>query len=304
MDIEAQYMDAPHRRVLDLRRDGVADVPMLGMYSYSHARPDLPLHRHQGGWEICYLERGSQVFEVHGREYHLRGGDVFVTLPDEPHSTGGSPSEPGVLFWLNVRLPRTGRGLLGLPRDDSRQLVDALSRLPHRHFRATQQTKLLFKELFRWHDSREIPHRAVRLRSAITRLLLDVIDASGRRAKSQSSVRITEIMRLVGTHPEEDFRLDDLAQRARLSLSHFKKRFKAETGLSPRQYILRDKIQAAKRRLDEPSVSVTDVALDLGFVSSQYFATVFKRITGMTPTQYRRQSTLVTIGKRHTDGQG
>ncbi len=49
MDIQALYMDAPHRRVVDLRRDGLAEVPMLGMYSYSRARPDLPVHRHEGG---------------------------------------------------------------------------------------------------------------------------------------------------------------------------------------------------------------------------------------------------------------
>ena len=126
MDIEAQYMDAPHRRVVDLRRDGLADVPMLGMYSYSRARPDLPVHRHAGGWEICYLERGNQVFEVCDQTYQLRGGDVFLTFPDEPHSTGGSPSEPGVLYWLNVRRPAEGRTLLGWPRAESQMLLASL----------------------------------------------------------------------------------------------------------------------------------------------------------------------------------
>ncbi len=304
MDIDAQYMDAPHRRVLDLRREGLADVPMLGMYSYTHARPDLPVHRHAGGWEICYLERGSQLFEVRQQVYRLRGGDVFVTYPDEPHSTGGSPSEPGVLYWLNIRVPRPDAGLLDLPRDESRELVAALFGLPHRHFRASQQTKAIFKELFRWHDHREVAHRTTRLRSAVARLLLDVIDASGRHAKSQSSEGIGEVIRLIQQHPQREFRLQDLAQHAHLSLSHFKKRFKAETGLSPRQFILRDKIEAAKQIFQVGEKSVTDVALDLGFVSSQYFATVFKRITGTTPSQYRQEATPVIPSTRDNDGQG
>ena len=126
MDIQALYMDTPHRRVVDLRRDGLGDVPMLGMYSYSRARPDLPVHRHEGGWEICFLERGNQVFEVHEQVYRLRGGDLFVTLPNEPHSTGGSPSEPGVLYWLNVRRPARQRRFLGLPRAEGDQLLAAL----------------------------------------------------------------------------------------------------------------------------------------------------------------------------------
>ncbi len=303
MDIEAQYMDAPHRRVLDLRQVGLAEVPMLGMYSYAHARPDLPVHRHAGGWEICYLERGNQVFEVNGRVYHLRGGDVFVTFPDEPHSTGGSPSEPGVLYWLNVRLPRSRSGLLALPRDESSRLVASLLQLPHRHFRASQQTKTLFKELFRWCDHQEVLHRTTRMRSAITRLLLEVIDASRRHAQSQSSERIGEIVRLIQAHPEREFRLEDLARHARLSLSHFKKRFKTETGLSPHQFILRDKIEASKRLLHGGGKSITDVALDLGFVSSQYFATVFRRITGSTPSEYRQRIQPTRPSTRRTDGQ-
>ncbi len=303
MDIEAQYMDAPHRRVVDLRRDGLTEIPMLGMYSYSRARPDLPVHRHAGGWEICFLERGSQTFEVQEQVYRLRGGDVFLTFPDEPHSTGGSPSEPGVLYWLNLRSPAARQRLLGLPRAEGAMLLAALADLPHRHFRATTPTKALFKELFRWHDSPAGPDKTLRMRLAVARLLLEIIDAARRRAKSPSSERITEIIRLIRSQPERDFGLDDLARHARLSLSHFKKRFKSETGLSPRQFILRDKIEAAKRVLCDHDTSVTNLALDLGFVSSQYFATVFKRITGLTPSDYRGRAELSQPSQRSDDGQ-
>lgn len=97
--------------------------------------------------------------------------------------------------------------------------------------------------------------------------------------------------------------MDDLARHARLSLSHFKKRFRTETGLSPRQFILRDKIEAAKRILNEQPTSVTHIALDLGFVSSQYFATVFKRITGETPSRYRDRQGRPQPSQRSDDGQ-
>ncbi|MHB8862249.1 MAG: helix-turn-helix transcriptional regulator [Pirellulaceae bacterium] len=303
MDIEAQYMEAPHRRVVDLRSDGLPEIPMLGMYSYSRARPDLPVHRHAGGWEICFLERGNQTFEVQGQVYRLRGGDVFVTFPDEPHSTGGSLSEPGVLYWLNLRLPAVRQRLLALPRAEADALVAALTNLPHRHFRAPSPTKSLFKELFRWHDGPAGPGRTLRMRLTVTRLLLEIVDAAERRAKSPSSERITEIICLIRSHPERDFGLEDLARHARLSLSHFKKRFRAETGLSPRQFILRDKMEAAKHILSTQDKSVTHIALDLGFVSSQYFATVFKRITGVTPSLYRERAGEPAASPCNNDGQ-
>lgn len=302
MDIAAEYMDTPHRRVLDLRPQGIPDVPMLGMYSYSHARPDLPVHRHLGGWEICYLERGNQAFEVRRKPYRLRGGDVFVTFPDEPHSTGGSPSEPGVMYWLNLLRPDPAVGLLELPPMESATLVRSLMQLPQRHFRASQATKTLFKEVFRWYDTRQALHRTTRIRTALLRLLLEVIDASQRQAKSPASERIGQVIRRIQQSPGQDFAVDELARHAGLSVSHFKRRFKAETGLSPRQFILRDKVEAAKRKLQEGR-SVTDVALDLGFVSSQYFATVFRRITGTTPSAFRRGVALHGPSRRATDGQ-
>ena len=303
MDVRAEYMDTPRRRVLDLRREGLSEIPMLGWYSYSRARPDLPVHRHAGGLEVCYLERGNQVFEVSGQQYRLSGGDVFVTFPDEPHSTGGNPSEPGILYWINVRLPKRGNSLFALPRSESTSLVQALQGLPYRHFRATRQTKELFDELFKLHARPEVVLRASRMRCAAIRLLVEIIDGAARRAAVRTSKRMAEIIEWILANPSASFRLDELARRAGLSVSHFKKRFKAEAGLSPWQFILRSKIETAKQWLKTSEASITDVALDLGFASSQYFATVFKRMAGVTPTAYRRSPIVRSPSTRTDDGQ-
>ncbi len=303
MDIQANYVDTSHRRVLDLRPLGCAEIPMLGRYCYTQARPDLPLHRHQGGLEVCYLERGSQIFEVDRQPYHLRGGDLFVTFPDEPHSTGGNPSEPGVLYWLNVRLPKSNGHLLGLPRDESASLVDGLCHLPHRCFRATPHTKPAFNDLFELYDHPEISQHKTRLRQAVIRLLLETIDGAAQRARTTCSHRMAEVVGFIRGAVAEDFRLEDLAHRVHLSLSHFKRQFKIETGATPRQFILRTKIDAARRLLRTTDNSVSQIALDLGFVSSQYFATVFKRITGLTPREYRHATPLHGPSTRRDDGQ-
>jgi len=303
MDIVARYMDTPERRLLALRPAGLSEIPMLGVYSYAHARPDLPVHRHARGLEICFLHRGNQTFEVNGQVYHLRGGDVFVTFPDEPHSTAGAPSEPGVLYWLNLRLP-SGRRLLGLPAGESESLIQGLLHLPERHFIAARATKSLFVELFRLYDSPQLPYRASRLRCAVIRLLIEIIDGSHRHVNAATSPRINEILGLIHEHPQENYSVKALARRAHVSLSHFKRIFKAEIGLSPRQFLLQQKIEAAKRLLAESNVPVTHIALDLGFVSSQYFATVFRRITGITPSAYRLRGESRKASVRREDGQG
>jgi AraC-like DNA-binding protein len=73
---------------------------------------------------------------------------------------------------------------------------------------------------------------------------------------------------------------------ARLSESRFKSRFKAEIGVPPAEYWLRQKIERATEMLK--TRRVTEVAHELGFSSSQYFATAFKRYTLMNPSRYRK----------------
>ena len=120
------------------------------------------------------------------------------------------------------------------------------------------------------------------MRQTMVHLLLAILERAVRHAKSQTSAAITDVVRLIQASPGQDVQLRDLARQTHLSLSRFKARFKMETGVSPRQFLLRTRIEVAKRRLAAEGESVTRVAMSLGFSSSQYFATVFKRITGMT----------------------
>ena len=82
----------------------------------------------------------------------------------------------------------------------------------------------------------------------------------------------------------------DMARAVGLSLSRFKAVFSREVGMPPADYVLRRRVDLAKERLLlDRRRSITNVALDLSFSSSQYFSTVFKRYTGMTPREFRKR---------------
>jgi AraC-like DNA-binding protein len=88
-----------------------------------------------------------------------------------------------------------------------------------------------------------------------------------------------------------------LAAAAGLGASQFRRRFARETGFAPREYLMRRRVRAAKVRLRQGE-AVTQVAMRLGFSSSQHLATAFKKWVGVTPREYRRLLCSIDAGAR------
>jgi AraC-like DNA-binding protein len=282
----------PVRFELDLRRRGFPSVPIFGRYHYSNARPGLAPHRHADAIEICHLVRGRQVYEVGGRRFGLRGGDLFLTFPGEDHGTGREPEEKGLLFWVVVLNPRRTHGsLLGLAPGESLALWKALiaiRRTGHRHFPAVPAVKRHLDLLAAVTHERQSPLLCVAIRNQFVALLLAVLDSHGHTSRSPQNKILEFLIQHIAAHLEEpeQLTLDKLAAITRLSLSRFQAKFKAATGIPPAEYVLRARIAEAARRLARPGASVTRVAFDLGFSSSQYFAVSFKRFTNRRPKDY------------------
>ena len=89
-------------------------------------------------------------------------------------------------------------------------------------------------------------------------------------------------------HLNEQIPLAKLAQLARLSQHHFCRAFKNSFGLPPHGYHLRRRVQQAKALLSDRAISITDVGLVLGYHHSSSFTLTFRKITGQTPSEFRR----------------
>jgi AraC-like DNA-binding protein len=277
--------------VFDLGQHGIRSVPVLGRYNYTHANPALVDHSHPGAMEICLLARGRQTYSVGGKRFRLQGGDIFVTFPDETHSTGGAPEEKGLLYWMTLLDPAQTKGsLLGLPVAESKALWLALTQTTRRHFPGTADLK---KHLDAVLQSIHLPDAALSKVTKINHLigfLLAMIAARTTALGTPTRPRFEQVLAFVNAHLADPGALavETLAQIAGLSTSRFKTRFKDELGVPPAEYVLRARIDEARRRLARPDATVTDVAFALGFSSSQYFASSFKRLTNTTPSAFRQ----------------
>jgi AraC-like DNA-binding protein len=273
------------RIYIELKPGCIPNINHFGKLQYSHANPALPMHTHAGVMEICYLDGGEQVFCVDGREYHMHGGDIFVTYPGEQHSTGLHPMEKSTLYWIGINLEYHNKPFLGYAESEAESLRANLRNLKPRIFTASPVVRDIMEKAIASYFGSDI-QRKILFRNHVTEYLLEVCRCAQLGKKSAITSLFTDLLAYIDQHYQENLSVKDLADQAQLSLPRFKKRFKAEVGIAPNEFILRKKIDHAKDELARGKKSITAIALSLGFSSSQYFATVFKRFTGKIPRQF------------------
>lgn len=93
----------------------------------------------------------------------------------------------------------------------------------------------------------------------------------------------------IEAHLGERVSLPTLANLARLSVHHFCRAFKRSVGIPAHQYQIHRRIEVAKSLLADRTMSVTEIALTLGYAHTNTFGNAFRKTTGWTPTVYRRE---------------
>jgi AraC family transcriptional regulator len=99
--------------------------------------------------------------------------------------------------------------------------------------------------------------------------------------------RLTRVLGYIETNIAEPITLANLAATVGLSRMYFAKQFRATTGIRPHDFVLRKRIERAQQLLAATSDALVDIALSVGFQTQAHFTTVFKKITGTTPYQWR-----------------
>lgn len=108
------------------------------------------------------------------------------------------------------------------------------------------------------------------------------VESSSQRLEIQSAIQIMH------AHFGEKLSVSQLANKVNCSDSHFSRLFKQETGISPAEYLIKIRIDKAKKFLSTTSKSATEIALECGFASTAHFSGSFRKLVGMNPLQYRK----------------
>lgn len=109
------------------------------------------------------------------------------------------------------------------------------------------------------------------------------------RRQDTGNVHVEKAKHYLTDHLTQEIRTEDIAEAVGLSPYHLSRLFKTHTGLTMREYLARERIEAAKQLLATTDRTIPQIASLLRFCDQSYFTMVFRRQTGQTPGEYRNK---------------
>lgn len=261
----------------------------IGNVSYTKATKPLQIHNHGKNIEFVFMLKGRQQYQVESVSYLVSGGEVFAAFPGEAHSTGEAPEEKASFYYLIVDIENViSQTQLCMPQE-AEMFRTALLDMKKRVRKSKEWYGKICSELMELCKGK-VACRDTKIRNFLSVLLLDLSETDGTEAGGENqNENVEPAIDYIRKHVKENPELEELAVLTGLSLSRFKHCFLKKTGIPPREYILRKKLELCKKELETPEKSVTEIAFEYGFSSSQYFSTVFKRYCLISPLDYRKK---------------
>lgn len=266
------------------------NIPGLHMIGYAHfqtANAVLNTHFHTN-MEFVAVMNGKQQYEVGGKRYMLYGNEIFVTYPYEQHGSGGISQDICEFVWFQIDLS-SSKNFLGLAPPHSEYLFRQMLNYHHRTKKASGKEMALLHKAFCLFASKELSQQTLGYSYFLQFILENICTPDIELKKDLYSDDIQNAITFIHENLLRDLDIESIAEQCGLSPSRFKAKFKEQLGITPHAYINSLKIDSAKIYLKDMERSVTDVAYLLNFSSSNHFASLFKKYTGYTPSEFRKQ---------------
>ena len=236
-------------------------------WSGGHSRWSyLELPRPNDG--LIYIRDGHAVYATDGgREIRANGGDILYLPRNSRYSVKFIHGDARSLL-LNFRL---------FSRSEPLEISDEIFLVEH------DRNDLFYRTFSDLCDLYASTANTLLIKARLTELLC-------RLASAKSSGDIHSAIRYMNNHLNTSKPIPEIAEMFAMSESTFRRKLRQETGLSPTQYLTGQKIEKAKHLLLIGELSVDNISEILAFYDSSHFVKFFKKHTGKTPAQYRREA--------------
>jgi AraC-like DNA-binding protein len=234
-----------------------------------------------------------------GEQHHiLYPGDLAVILPGQCFGGEKDFLDIGAVSWMHIELQqqeRNGKIAMGnwsrLADNEGSTIGRILMLNACPVVSKVKEAGIVFQHIQNEFMNQEIGYTA-RINQLIDELFILIARQLTRQNNAgrdfpQTFMKLEQALRENLSH---QWTVEEMAALVGLGTTAFSEKVKSYSGFSPLNYLINIRISEAIKLLKRPNVHVTDIALDIGFYSSQHFATTFKKLTGYTPSEFRKKS--------------
>lgn len=228
---------------------------------------------------LCLVGRGW--VQVMGRRHEVEAGDLVWVNCHHPHAYGAVVRDPWEVYWVRTE----GRELERLGR------LAQISGKPVFKLGDDHEMALSFERIFR-HMTGTRPSDAAACHAAVAEMMallfqVRLNDPAGFQADIPPAIQdALQHMRLYYSKP---IRVGELAASVGMPESSFTRQFRKSVGTSPIAWLRHERIKQAKRRLMDSDDPIKEVARQVGYSDQYFFSKDFKKMTKLTPTQFREE---------------
>ncbi len=255
-----------------------------------------------GFLSFYYVIDGRFNWIINDVHHILYPGDLAIILPGQ--SFGGEKDllDIGTVSWIHLelqQLEKNGKIAMGkwsrLSDSECRTIGRILLLNSCPVLSKPKEAGVIFQNIQYEFINQEIGYTA-RINQLLDELFILIArqltrQNNSRRDFPQTFMKLEQTLRENLSH---QWTVEEMSALVGLGTTAFSEKVKSYTGFSPLNYLINIRISEALKLLKRPEVHVTDIALDVGFYSSQHFATTFKKLTGYTPSGFRKKNISTT----------
>lgn len=242
---------------------------------------------------LLFCASGAGWVEVNGGRRELKTGQAALIPAGTTFSCGTATRKPWAVSWVRFTGDDSDYYIRTLAEGDP---IIALEKKPQTE--VSELIRQMFQTVNQDPNEPRLIHGSHLLRLLLSHLLCG--DATGRRSNAQPHhPGVNSAIVFMQANVGSPAALSDIARHAGLSVSHFCSLFRDQVGVTPMDYFIRLKLQKARRLLANTSLTVQEVAQQVGYDDRYYFSRLFRKLHGMPPMAYRRsQQTALNSAPR------
>lgn len=275
-----------HNSLLDFKdKSRPLIVGSCGTYRLIH-QPKLPTYRPKGriDYQLLYIAAGKGHFFFQDKEKIIEAGHMILYRPKEMQKYVYYGTEQTEVYWVHF----TGSDVKNILKEyhlfENGQIIPT-GNFPEYHeiFRKMIQELQLAK-----------PHYEEYLSILLHELFL-LISRYTPKENSQSRILQKEMesaTHFFNEHFAEEISIENYSEAKHMSTCWFIRNFKRYNGVTPMQYILNLRITNAKTLLKTTTYPVSEIAVIVGYENPLYFSRLFKKQTGLSPSEFRNTETI------------